>query len=158
MRHRLDQRACFLAVLHGLVVIPQLPQLPGQPAVTAQADVNAAGYCGMMPLHLALFRGQGKVVPLLIEKGADVNSQNNFYETPLFLAAREGLADMVELLVSKGSESNPTAAFGPDSKTLLHAAAQGGCKNFAERIIAQGADVNASEMGTGSPLFGAALI
>ena len=44
VRHLLSQPACRLAVLHGLVGIAQLPQLPGQIAARQHAEVKAVAH------------------------------------------------------------------------------------------------------------------
>lgn len=50
--------------------------------LSAGAEVNAVGDMGETPLHIAVRRGQPRVVELLLAYGADINVGSEFGPTP----------------------------------------------------------------------------
>lgn len=64
------------------------------------ADVNAPGWFGNTPLHLAV--RYPNIVKILLENGADVTLANNFKNTPLHVAVR--YTESVDLLLQYGAD------------------------------------------------------
>ena len=60
----------------------------------------------LVALHVASFKGFGKIVELLLTHGADSNKQDEKGCTALFLAATNGHLQIVELLMEHGADVN----------------------------------------------------
>lgn len=59
-------------------------------------DVNAVGYFGWTPLHIAAYRGENDVLTYLLEQGANPNRMDKFGQTPLSISyaiITEGIGD-----------------------------------------------------------------
>jgi len=63
-------------------------------------------YCGRTPLHWAAEKGYGKIVQLLLGRGADINARGKTSRTPLTEAAAKGHTDVVQLLLKNGADVN----------------------------------------------------
>ncbi|RYO03908.1 hypothetical protein AA0119_g4603 [Alternaria tenuissima] len=86
----------------------------------------------------ATFRGNEKVVEILVASGADVNYKGGTFGTALQTAAFEGNATIVNILITNGADVNCEAGhFG----TALQAAAYRGHEIIVDMLIANGADV-----------------
>jgi len=150
-------------------------------------DVNARTRSERTALHNAARYGRGEIVVLLISNGAIINPKNVSGETPLdsanfgkhieiadllrkhggktaeelkaekdglFAAIRNGDVEVVKELLDSGSNVNVKSSSG---LTPLHFAAGAGHKEVAELLIANSADVNATDLGEGrTPLHQAA--
>ncbi len=121
--------------------------------IEAGADIELPGFGGVHPLHAATVAEQGKVVALLLSRGASVDALDNTGRTALlsFLASdATDLATLKELLTS-GADANLL-----DGTAGLHAldhAAIHGRPEIAELLIAFGADLNAKDsLYGGTPL------
>ena len=110
-------------------------------AIEDGADVNAI-VNDRTPLSAATWKGQTKIVKLLIAEGADVNTKDERRETPLHWAVEYGHTEIAELLMAKDADVN---AKDMHSKTPLHWAARKGSTQFIELLIAKGANVNAKD-------------
>ncbi|CAN9214993.1 unnamed protein product [Alternaria alternata] len=89
-------------------------------------------------LKAATFRGNEKVVEILVASGADVNYKGGTFGTALQTAAFEGNATIVNILITNGADVNCEAGhFG----TALQAAAYRGHEIIVDMLIANGADV-----------------
>jgi len=95
-------------------------------------DVNTNMH-GCTPLHCAARYGHKEVAELLIEKGADINTKDTRGRTPIDLAINKGQIDMAKLLVSKSGDVS------------LHAVSYVGDFQRVEKLIADGAKVNAKD-------------
>ncbi len=106
--------------------------------------VHARNKYGRTALHVALEKGDKKMVRLLIAKGADVNAKedNVIGLAPLHIAAFRDLREITRHLLAAGAEVNATEKTG---KTPLHGAAWHGQTEIATLLIAAGADVNATD-------------
>ena len=127
--------------------------------LAAGTDVNAKGWSGRTPLHLAipneaLRDSKGKLmspnnmdlVELLIAKGADVNAKDDDGRTPLHYA---GTKEVTALLIAKGADVNVT---NDEGGAPLHRAAYRGHEESAELLIANGANVNSLNEEKETPL------
>ncbi len=106
------------------------------------ADINARTY-GQTPLMVAAFFGDVEIVKLLVGKGADPNIQGDNAITAVQTAADGGHPEVVKLLLAKGG------------KITLAAAACIGDLEQAQRLIKDGADVNANGFWGCKPLMAA---
>ncbi len=70
------------------------------------ANINDINNAHQSSLHVAVLRGNLKMVQLLVEAGADINAVDIRKETPMHLAATDGKADIVQHLVEKGADVN----------------------------------------------------
>src|SRR5260221_79472 len=79
-----------------------------------KADVNARGWMGRTPLHVAASQGRTDIVRLLIHHGADVNAQRTRGDIPLHWAAN---AEIAQILIENGAVLEAQDCFGA---RLLH--------------------------------------
>ena len=124
------------------------------------ADVNAMGYIGWTPLHLAAQAGSMDTVRFLIDNGAKVydSEWNGKIETPLHMASEDGHCDVVEYLLKNGANVN---ARNLENSTPLHSAcdvyflSDSYKENHLKAIrilIDNGADLNAKDYENKTPL------
>jgi ankyrin repeat protein len=129
----------------------------------AGADPNAAYGEGETPLMTAALSGSAPAVRLLALRGANVNATEGFRgQTALMWAAAEDHEDVARLLIELGADVNvrsrhyefPQLVGGnggiihdrPEGGlTALMFAARQGSIATADRLLAAGADINASE-------------
>jgi ankyrin repeat protein/beta-lactamase regulating signal transducer with metallopeptidase domain len=135
--------------------------------ISGGADVNTRGGRGGTLLHPAALRGDKDIVELLIASGVDVNAKASRGLTPLDLAKRRGNVEIIEVLtkamqdqtnVEKSPSKNESAAGQeePGSVKSIHEAAANGDVALVKKLIAEGADVNATEGNKAwPPLFSA---
>ncbi|MFC1793218.1 CocE/NonD family hydrolase [Planctomycetota bacterium] len=113
------------------------------------ADVDA----GL--LHFAVTRGRRRAAEILIQNEADINlNSKNDGLTPLHEAAANGMPSFVTLLLSKGVEVDQRDDIY--EFTALHYAARFGCKDVAEVLIANGANIKAKDKWDYQPIHWAA--
>jgi ankyrin repeat protein len=125
-------------------------------------DVNfrGKGQLDRTPLHVAIEAKKVAVARLLIELGADVNAEDYRRTRALHYAAGLGLTTLVEILLTRGADPRAVNTFGA---TALHEIASGGGTapardqiRLVRRLIAAGAEVDATENGGRTPLWYAA--
>ncbi len=85
---------------------------------------------------MASYLRNTEIVKLLLNRGADVDAKGPTGKTALMIAVEEDHYDIVELLRQHRAKE-------PDSDFLLIQAARIGNKASVERLLAEGADVNA---------------
>lgn len=86
------------------------------------ANPNLQGFQGLSPLHSASFRGNCRVVQLLIKRGANVNLANDKGTVPLFDALINGNRKIVLTLLRAGSRiqlRKPNVKFSKDTPENL---------------------------------------
>lgn len=89
--------------------------------------IDARDKDGSTPLHCAVWKGQQRVVELLLAAGADANAQNendHWGTTPLHAAAHANQAAIAQLLIDHGADVNATDLEGrtPMFHTTFHKA------------------------------------
>jgi|SRR3989339_44433 len=93
-------------------------------------------------LHLAAMAGDKEAVETLLAKGAKVDALDSHYKTPLEYAAKEGRKEVVKLLLTHPHTLKSKNA-------ALYAAAFNGNQEIAEILLANGAEVQATEPSRG---------
>lgn len=82
------------------------------------ADINKrSGIHKYTPLHLAVEKGNIKVVKALLSSGAKINARDFISRTPLHAAVNKGNIKVIKALLSSGAEINARDKHG---KTPLH--------------------------------------
>jgi ankyrin repeat protein len=89
--------------------------------------IDARDKDGSTPLHCAVWKGQQRVVELLLAAGADANAQNendHWGTTPLHAAAHANQGVIAQLLIDHGADVNATDREGrtPMFHTTFHQA------------------------------------
>eukprot|EP00041_Stephanoeca_diplocostata_P035313 m.1240966 g.1240966 ORF g.1240966 m.1240966 type:complete len:638 (+) comp24673_c3_seq1:246-2159(+) len=74
--------------------------------------LNARGWLGHTPLHVAAMTGNRAAVRLLARAGADMDAVNSLGETPLHAAASAGFSHVVAELLDAGAAATVTDASG----------------------------------------------
>ena len=91
------------------------------------------------PLHIAVNKGHGEVVKLLLDNGADFTARTlPGRMQPLHYAAYEGFKDIAQLLIEKGADVNSKDRY---SWTPLHTAVSRKHIGLVRLLIETGADV-----------------
>jgi ankyrin repeat protein len=169
-KDELGQTALHYAAINGHEQVADLLLAKG-------SDISIDSSDGCTALYYAVEKGHKEIAELLLAKGADVNAKNKAGQTPIDLAVIQNRKDIVKLLVAKGAEvSIHASAFIGDTnkvkdfiehggsidtadatgQTLLHYATAGNCKDIAELLISNGANVNAVADRWKTPLGAAA--
>lgn len=95
--------------------------------------------------------GQTKVVLNLIESGVDINSQTLYGQTALIAASKNGHVDTVKTLIQKGCRLD--TRYYSDGETALFFAVRHGHSDVAEHVLNAGADANAKNKQSQTPLL-----
>ncbi|WP_143689805.1 ankyrin repeat domain-containing protein [Wolbachia endosymbiont of Nilaparvata lugens] len=118
--------------------------------IEAGADVNAVTSAEEeTPLHVAVRCDNGKLVELLLKKGAIVNAIDNLGMTPLHFALKYDNEKLVELLLEKGANISSVDMRG---QTSLHIAVHYGREELVKLLLKKGANVNAVDNKGMTPL------
>jgi ankyrin repeat protein len=99
-------------------------------------NVNAAGECGLTPLHMAAIRGNIIFCEVLLNHGAYLCQVDSGGKTALHRAAQAGRTMTVKYFLEKGININ---AKDNDGRTPLHDAAYNGHVDAASILIQNGA-------------------
>ena len=156
-----------VASRYGVTPLHEAASIGSAPIVNALLRAGATADAtygeGETPLMLAARSGNLETVKLLLEAGANVNAAEKFRgQTALMLAAVENHAEIVQTLIAAGAQVNArTAEYSFQSLTggaggIIHDRPQGaltalilaarqGSIEACERLIAAGADLNATE-------------
>jgi len=117
------------------------------------ASVHVRNKSGQTPLHLASHHGLFGVVELLLKFGADVDAQDNDTMTPLLLVLESRRGDDTEttqLLLEHGASVHVRNKSG---QMPLHLASHHGLFGGVESLLKFGADVDAQDNDTMTPLL-----
>ncbi|WP_265027666.1 ankyrin repeat domain-containing protein [Wolbachia endosymbiont (group B) of Chorthippus parallelus] len=115
------------------------------------ADINAKDSDGNKPLHIASDHGYRDIVNFFLdEKGLSVNDQGKDSWTPLHYAANKTHLELGKALVEK--EGIDINARDKGRKTPLHHAASKGYLNFVKFLVGKGANINAEDAKSETPL------
>jgi hypothetical protein len=105
--------------------------------VQAGAPVNALGWDGGTPLHLAAHFDRPDMIRLLLDHGADLSIHNQWGRTPLHVSARRNCDLTASLLLDRGADPN---AVTKEGWTPLHVAYKAGHPAMVDLLLARGAD------------------
>jgi ankyrin repeat protein len=102
--------------------------------LTTPLTVHSANILGDTPLHVAVRRGDAKIVSDMLDAGADINKLGEEDFTPLHYANMYDDADMVRLLLERGANVRTINGWG---ETPLYTATRRGISEIINAIQAQ---------------------
>ncbi|KAJ3119730.1 hypothetical protein HK100_000175, partial [Physocladia obscura] len=123
------------------------------------ACVDAINSDGCTPLHIAAENGSTAIASILMKHGANMNVRNNSNESPFLLAIKKRQTNVACLLIEQGSFVDGIDAKSlnkpneNERRTMLHWAAEKGCKYSVELLIEKGASVNVGDKNKSTPLM-----
>ncbi|KAL9100680.1 MAG: hypothetical protein Q9163_003967 [Psora crenata] len=131
--------------LHDLIHNEQLesttiPTLSPAPTSSVPKKINAQGGRYGNALQAASYKGDNKVVQILLDKGADINTQGGLYGNALQAALSGGNDKVVQILLDKGADINAQGGYYGNA---LQAASSGGDDEVVQILLDKGADINA---------------
>jgi len=103
------------------------------------SDLGEAGECGTT-FHAASLGGHGRIVQMLLDKGADVDAQGGYYGSALQSASYQGHKEVVQILLLHGASIN---AQGGHHGSALQAASYQGHEEVVQILLLHGASINA---------------
>lgn len=119
------------------------------------AYVNTCDDNGFSPLHYAAFRGNIKILRLLLENGANTEKRNSNGLNVMHMAAQ---GDRVNMLIFFKEKFNMKLnAFDGVLSTPLHWACYMGAENVVDFLVANNVDINARDKDGLTPLHLAVL-
>ncbi|EDQ85855.1 uncharacterized protein MONBRDRAFT_11416 [Monosiga brevicollis MX1] len=117
-----------------------------RPPVLVNATQNYWPEDGGTPLHWFCYKGDGKVVEMLLKHGADARAKSGvstiplsmmYWWTPLHKACLNGHIKVVEMLMEHDADAK---AKSKDGATALHAACQRGSMKAVQALLSHNAD------------------
>ena len=120
------------------------------------ADINFCHYYGTL-IHRAMSHWHWddmkslSVIEALVDLGADVNVSCDRH-SPLLLARARGQTDIADYLVSQGAAFRSVNMRDRDSQTALHIAATRGSVEGIQFLLKHGADIDATDKDSRTPL------
>ena len=148
----MDYTPLFYAAKNGQKDIAEL-------LIAGGADVNVKDRLGSTPLHYAAVQGHYEVCKLLVAKGADISAKNLMGATSLAMAKAQGHSEIVELLSKRESGEFESELVEPPQLSKLSEATEAlfgaviaGDANQVKLYLSKGADVNAKDRQTWTPL------
>ena len=109
------------------------------------------------PLMLAVYKGNIRVVKILLDSGANVNASNGWGITPLMKAAANPKCSvqLTKLLIKEGADATITNRLG---QSALHFAVCSDGEECVTVLVAAGADVNKGDSNNKTPLMEACAV
>jgi ankyrin repeat protein len=120
--------------------------------LAGKAAPDAATSKGMTPLSYAAHAAHQEILEMLVKAGASLDIPGSDGKTALAYAAGNGSIRMVMTLLNAAQEQGVTLDLSP----ALHVAAEKGFGRVLELLIKAGADVNAPDNNSRTPLMKAA--
>ena len=78
--------------------------------------VSSRGLFGDTPLHIAAFRGDTRMIALLLDAGAEIDARGEYGHTPLNEAVGQGQVEAARLLLSRGADASIPNDWGQTPK------------------------------------------
>ena len=144
----------YLSVCKGMTGLVEWLLNTQPPCLSAAATFTGENDEKINPLHLAVEKGDGSMVCLLLQKNFDVDVVDRFGQTPLHLATRKGDRGMACLLLEKNASVNFCSKLG---RTPLNWAVEKGDVGMASVLVDKGADVNIADSLKLTPLVWAII-
>lgn len=116
--------------------------------------VYTPGRLGCMLPHEAAWRGDIRIMSLLIHYGIDVDKMTSKLWTPLHIATLFKHVDIVQMLIDAGSDVNLR---NNDDETALHIAARRCCQEIVDTLVKHGAFLNVYDTHGRMPIFSAVI-
>ncbi|RYP68408.1 hypothetical protein DL771_006672 [Monosporascus sp. 5C6A] len=124
-------------------------------AIVGKYDLDVKDSYGRTPLSYAAENGHGRVVQLLLGKGADVKAKENYHgQTPLSYAAENGHGAVVQQLLEKGADTEAKDYYY--GQTPLSLAGKKGHGAVVQQLLEKGADIETKNGDGQTPLLLAA--
>lgn len=117
--------------------------------------IDAVDVQGRSALHIAAGAEDGKILALLLDRGANVNLGDRNGTTPLCVAADDGHVDNVKMLLRANADIG--AHCNVDKNTPLHIAASRDHGSVVEVLLDAGAVLEARNRLSNTPLHAAVL-
>ncbi len=108
------------------------------------ADCNSSTKYGSTPLFFAADSGSLPLVELLIKAGANLNARDSSNATPLMSAINSGKFEIADYLATKYPSTLSVLNINEKNKLLI-ASVEKGNVEFIEKMIENGAKINAAE-------------
>lgn len=124
---------------------------PGKDEVESRTERTASvsSEPGASALHIAVCKGDEKMVKLLLSRGADSRKLDSSGRTVLHSAARRGDGTMAKLLLEQAVDPN---ALDATNRTALFEAVDSGSESVVQELLNHGALVNARDAHGSVPL------
>jgi len=127
----------------------------------AGANIEAIGKAGAKPLAMALEGGNYGIITLLLDRGADVHSRANGMTCALFYAVQMGYVDIVSILLEDYGAKEDMHRTDLTGRSILHVLVYTHVDHMLhilDRLIEEGANVNAEDYSGSTPLHEAAKL
>ncbi|KAI4660684.1 uncharacterized protein J4E78_005389 [Alternaria triticimaculans] len=127
----------------------------------AGANIEAIGKAGAKPLAMALEGGNYGIITLLLDRGADVHSRANGMTCALFYAVQMGYVDIVSILLEDYGAKEDMHRTDFTGRSILHVLVYTHVDHMLhilDRLIEEGANVNAEDYSGSTPLHEAAKL
>ncbi|KAI4924871.1 uncharacterized protein J4E92_006907 [Alternaria infectoria] len=127
----------------------------------AGANIEAIGKAGAKPLAMALEGGNYGIITLLLDRGADVHSRANGMTCALFYAVQMGYVDIVSILLEDYEAKEDMHRTDLTGRSILHVLVYTHVDHMLhilDRLIEEGANVNAEDYSGSTPLHEAAKL
>ncbi|XP_059470956.1 ankyrin-3-like isoform X1 [Neocloeon triangulifer] len=145
----LGRTALHHAVQHAHVAVAEFLLSNG-------ADINARDNDNCTPLIFAAIVSSTEMCRFLVDKGADLSAVTKYGDDALHMACFRGNLDNVKYLL--GLNGFSVEKKGQHGRSALHFAAVKGQVKVAEFLLSRGADVNACDDESKTPLILAAFL
>ncbi|CAN9432399.1 unnamed protein product [Alternaria alternata] len=127
----------------------------------AGANIEAIGKAGAKPLAMALESGDYGIITLLLERGANVHSRADGMTCALFYAVQMGYVDIVNILLEDYGAREDIHRTDLTGRSILHVLVHThvDCMlSILDKLIGEGANVNAEDYSGSTPLHEAAKL
>jgi hypothetical protein len=125
-------------------------ELLGRTYLEMGAELVAVSWPNTYPFHVAASKPSLGVLELFLARQPELNVIDREGMTPLQVAVFYGHVPAVEMLLAAGSDANDT--FMASQATALHIAVHGGHETIVALLLEQGAEIDAKNILSESPL------
>ncbi|PSN55856.1 hypothetical protein C0J52_02774 [Blattella germanica] len=137
----------------ALIIVSMVGQWTMLPSLLEKgANVNTTAFCGITPLHVAVFDYEFEIVDYLLCNNASIHQETIHGITPLHLAAFKGYTSIVKLLLNNkfgNVNINKKDIYG---NSALHCAVTNGNIAVVKLLVNKGANITIKNKARKSPL------